>query len=316
MKILIVCSYRSYAPKTNFVAPFIFEQVNGLENKGCDVDYFQIKGKGIISYLKCVPLLELKIKEFNPDIIHAHFGLSGLFSNLQRKIPVVTTYHGSDINYLRLRIFSKISISLSKLNIFVSDNLAKKAKVRKRFSVIPCGVDFNEFYPIDDKQACRQKIGLEEKKHYILFSKMFGDPVKNYPLAKAAVDKLENAELVEFIGYSREEVCLLFNACDAAVMTSFTEGSPQFIKEAMACNCPIVSVDVGDVNDVIGYTENCYITKYDRDEISDKLKIIISNQKRTNGRESVKKFDNEIVVNNIINIYKKIIKNGRTKIFQ
>lgn len=306
MKILIVCSYRSYATKTNFAAPFIFEQVNGLKDVGYDVDYFQIKGKGIISYLKYFPLLEHKIKEFNPDVIHAHFGLCGLLSNLQRKIPVITTYHGSDINYLRLLALSKISIFLSRRNIFVSKNLAKKAKVRKHFSIIPCGVDFNTFYPIEDKRACRQKIGLEEKKHYILFSKMFGDPVKNYPLAKAAVDKIENAELVEFIGYSREEVCLLFNACDAAVMTSFTEGSPQFIKEAMACNCPIVSVDVGDVKDVVGSTENCYITQYDRDEISDKLKIIISNQKRTNGRGSIKYFDNSIIINKIIDVYNTI----------
>lgn len=251
MKILIVCTYRGYTPQTNYIAPFIYDQIQSLELLNCEIGFVLVKGGRFTGYARAYFDLKNTIKKWNPNLVHAHGGLCGFIANLQSQVPVVTTYHGSDINNSITRIISKVSIRFSAYNIFVSKKLVELVRLKTNFSVIPCGVDFKDFYPITNKLDCREKLNLDPHKKYVLFSKMFYDPVKNYLLAQTAIEILKDVILLEFIGFTRSEACLLFNACDAVLMTSFSEGSPQFIKEAMACNCPIVSVDVGDVKAVI-----------------------------------------------------------------
>lgn len=276
MKILIICSHRYYAPYTDYVAPFIYEQMQGLKQLGCDFRICFVKGGGLKSYVQAWRNMMTDIAEYQPDIIHAHYGLCCMIANLQRKIPVVSTFHGSDINEPKIRWISKRAICLSLMNIFVSEKLRAIAGNPSRSIVIPCGVDVNIFYPMD-RNICRETLGLDKEKVYILFSKEFSDTVKNYPLAKQAVELLNpQAELLEFYGYTREQVPLLYNAVDLGLMTSFTEGSPQFVKEAVACGCPIVSTDVGDVRDVIEGVPNSFITTYEVNDVVDKMKLALS----------------------------------------
>ena len=104
-------------------------------------------------------------------------------------MPVVTTYHGSDINNQKVYLFSRWSIKLSKWNIFVSQPLIAKANPKHRFSLIPCGIDIELLCPMD-KQKCRSMLNMDIDKHYVLFSKNFATQVKNYPLAKAAMEQM------------------------------------------------------------------------------------------------------------------------------
>lgn len=274
MKILIICSHRYYAPYTDYVAPFIYEQMQGLKNLGCEFRVCFIKGGGLKSYWQAWKNMRKMIDAYQPDIVHAHYGLCCLLANMQRKVPVVSTYHGSDINDSKIRILSKIAIRLSKKNIFVSERLKNIVQNPSNSVVIPCGVDTGTFYPMN-KEWCRRELRMDMNKKYVLFSKAFNVWVKNYPLAKDSIDKLKykgvDVELVELKGYTRQQVVWLMNACDCALMTSFNEGSPQFIKEAMACNCPIVSTNVGDVKEVVANMPDCYITAFDAEEIAQKI---------------------------------------------
>ena len=127
-----------------------------------------------------------------------------------------------------------------------------------------------------DRVEYRAKLGMNKYKTYVLFSKEFADKVKNYPLAKAAIERLGiNAELLEFYGYSREQVPMLYNAVDCGLLTSFTEGSPQFVKEAVACGCPVVSTDVGDAAEVVNRVENSYITTYEVEDVVNKVRLAL-----------------------------------------
>jgi len=301
MRVLIV-----YGGNKGGVAPFITEQVDSLKQIGVEFKYFLIKGKGFWGYLKNLPHLKKVLKEYKPDLIHAHYGLSGLFANLQRKIPVVTTYHGSDINNNIIRLFSFLSIFLSKENIFVSNKLKSKIKVKKGV-IIPCGVNLEQFTIVNHQEA-KRNLNLKPEKIYILFSSAFNIPVKNYNKAKDSLEILNdnNIELLEFKGYDRIQSNLLFNAIDLSLMTSFSEGSPQFIKEAMACNCPIVSTDVGDVKDNISGLKNCFIANTPQ-EIALSIHKILLNQNRSNGREEIDFFDNNKIANDIKAIYKSIL---------
>lgn len=342
MRVLIVCSYRDYI--ADGIAPFIKEQVEAitqnlrntpvtserireLENEGVEAEYYLIRGKGILGYIREIPRLRKKIGEFKPDVIHAHFGLSGLLANLAiRKVPVVVTYHGSDINNPSVYRYSKCAIRLSAWNIFVSQKNMDKAGAQnsKKASLIPCGIDDTLFVPMG-KEECRERLKNEgvrelesERKKYVLFTKMFDDPVKDYPLAKAVIEltnervkelKNERVELLEFTGYTREQTVLLMNAVDAILMTSKTEGSPQVIKEAMACGTPIVSVDVGDVKERICGIDGCYVAETrNPEELADLLEKSLSFNGKTNGREVLMKqnLSNTLVAQKLLEIYAKV----------
>ena len=303
MKILVVASYNK-----NKFAPFIVEQVEALKQVGCGVDYFGVLGKGIKGYLSAFAALRKKIKTYKPDVIHAHYGLSGLLANLQRTVPVVTTYHGSDINVLHVLRFSRIAMRLSKWNIFVSQRNVNIAKLKNKYILLPCGVNLPN-YVEEDICAIKQKLNWNPNKKYILFAGAFDNTVKNAKLAQESVFLIENAELIELKGYTREQVTALFYASDAFLMTSITEGSPQVIKEAMVCGCPIVSVDVGDVAERIEGLEGCYIAERNPQDIAEKLVQSLSFNSRTKGRDRIIELGltNDLVAKKLVEIYKQIL---------
>lgn len=307
MKILILCSKNS-----GRIAPFITEQVEALQKAEVVCEYFTVVGKGVSGYLKSRRAMMERIKQFQPDIIHAHYGLSGLLANLQRKVPVVTTYHGSDINNRKVLPFSKIAMRLSAYTIFVSQKNVDIARPTKNFALLPCGVNTDNFTEVPIGEA-RLKLQLEDTKKYVLFAGSFSNRVKNSELAQKAIALLNNVELIELKGYSREEVNYLMHAVDAALMTSHSEGSPQFIKEVMACGCPLVSVDVGDVKEIVAGVEGCYIVNRDPEEIAEKLRLAMAFEGRTQGRQRIVELglNNELVAKKLIEIYVQISESDR-----
>ena len=129
MKVLIVASYNSGS-----YSPFVKEQTYEIGKLNVTFDFFPLIGKGIKGYLSNRISLQQKIKEFSPDIIHAHYGLSGLLANLQRKVPVITTYHGCDIQARgKNLLLSKIAMQLSVYNIFVSNRIYKISNYKKHY---------------------------------------------------------------------------------------------------------------------------------------------------------------------------------------
>lgn len=292
--------------------PFIREQVEALRAQGCECAYYYINGKGVLGYLRAIPGLSKKIREWHPDIVHAHYGLSCLVANLAtRRVPVVSTYHGSDIHVKSVRRFSKMAIRLSAWNIYVSKrNMALVGAVEgKKCSLIPCGVSLSDDQ-MQSRSEARKALGWSATDKKVLFAGAFDNDVKQPELAKAAIALLNGVELVELKGYSRSEVNTLMCAANCLLMTSRTEGSPQVIKEAMACGCPIVSVDVGDVAERTKGVDGCYVVKSrDPREIAEAIEKALAFEGRTNGREKILEYGltNEIVVKKIIKIYGNII---------
>ena len=308
MRILVVASYNK-----GCFAPFVNEQAEALMRAGCEVEFFGVQGKGLKGYLNNLPLLKKRIKEFSPNVIHAHYGMSGLLANLQRKVHLVTTYHGSDINDKRILPFSKMAMQLSAWNIFVSQKTLEIAKPKRDYSLLPCGIDLTELQLIGKSEA-RRKMKLSATKKYILFAGAYDNAVKNAALAKEVVALMhdEKVEMLELRGYTREEVTLLMCACDVFLMTSFTEGSPQVIKEALACGCPIVSVDVGDVKERIKGVAGCYVSEaFDCKELLQQVRKAFCFEGKTDGRERVIKdgLDNNSIAKQMIEIYNKVTGN-------
>ena len=304
MKVLIVASGNSAV-----ISPFVKEQGDSLKEIGLDIDYFLIKGKGITGYLKNYFNLNRLIKTNTYDVIHAHYGLSGLLATFQSHVPVVITFHGSDVNLNRTNFYlSFLASRLSDANIFVHESLSKKLSLfSDKAEIIPCGVNLNLFKPID-KLASRDKLGLDHNYNYVLFSSSFNNKIKNAALAKLALSNFENIILLEMKGYSREEVHLLMNAVDILIVTSHSETGPLVVKEALACNCPIISTDVGDVKELAKGTRNCYIVGYDAKHIEQRIRDILSSNKKSDGRAAVKHFGLEKIATDVYEVYKRVVK--------
>ena len=283
MRILIVANHN-----TGRFTSFITEQVESIRQLGVEVDYYGVHGKGILGYLSNLSSLKAKIREYQPDLIHAHYGLSGLLANLQRKVPVVTSYHGSDIHSGgRTLFFSKISTRLSAYNIFVSNRLLEQSGYNgQKKCIISCGIDMNIFHPID-RAVARETLGWDPNGIYVFFGGAFDNEVKNSPLAKAAVAQIKGAQLLEMRGYTRDEVNLAMNAANCLLMTSHREGGPLVVKEAMACGTPVVAVRVGDVEETMTGVEGCYITSHDVNEVVSCVRQALSFQGKTKGRQRI-----------------------------
>ena len=305
MRVLIVANN-----KPGQFSPFVTEQVEALRKLGVEFDFFGVGGKGFNGYLSNLPALKTKIHEYQPDLLHAHYGLSGMLANLQRAVPVVTTYHGSDIHSKGLNLsMSKITARYSSYNIFVSPWLLELSGYHgENKSVIPCGVDTTTFTPIE-RTAARKQLGWNKNEQIVLFAGAFDNEVKNSPLAKEAVSLVPDTKLVELRGYTREQVNLLMNAANCLLMTSHREGSPVVIKEAMACGTPIVSVDVGDVKDVVSGVSGCYLATYDANDIAANIRQVLTFKGKTNGPQRIieKGLSNEIVAKRILKVYQTVI---------
>ena len=325
MKILIVAS-----DKKGHFAPFIEEQIAALVVKGIEIIRYGVTGHGIMGYLRELPALRRKIRAERPDIVHAHYGLSGLLASLQRLVPVVTTYHGSDINVPSVLRFSKIAMRLSAHNIFVSKrnmdlalspNSLIASSLKKRSTLLPCGVNIPKPWSemqtqwveqLTLNQWVQKKLKADVK--HVLFAGAFDNAVKDASLAKAAINELAiegiKVELIELKGYHRDQVNALMYNCHALLLTSKTEGSPQVIKEAMACGCPIVSVDVGDVAERVSGVEGCYVVSTrEPSAIAEALKKAIAFEGKTNGREKILEMglSNEQVAERLMAIYESIM---------
>ena len=260
-------------------APFVAEQGEALAKAGVEVVWFGLTGHGVGGYLRNLPRLCQCIRREKPDLIHAHYGLCGLVATLQRRVPVVVTYHGSDINTPSIRKLSRLAMRRAAHNIFVSNRLQLLAGAdMEKSTVLPCGVDTAVFHP-GDKDAARRAMGLAPDGCYILFAGAFDNTVKNAPLAQAACRLLPGAELKELQGYTRQEVAQLMTAADALLITSFSEGSPQVVKEALAVGLPVVSVDVGDVRERIAATEGCFVAdNYSAEALAEGLRQAIQHK--------------------------------------
>ena len=321
MKVLFVSSGNS---KFGIVA-FIKSQGESLKRNGINLDYFPIVGKGINGYLKNIPILRRKLSKERYDVIHAHYGLCGIVSNLSRKNEkLVVSLMGDDLlgevrkdgSYTKKSKFiSYINkyFALSKFDycIVKSENLKREIPNVNKIEIVPNGVDFNIFFPVD-KGICRDKLKIEKSKIVILFPyNPSGSEknYKNYPLAEKSVTCIDdnNIELKIVFGKTQEELNLYYNSSDLLLLTSFHEGSPNAVKEAMACNCPIVATDVGDVKKMIGFTEGCYITNGDLNNVCDKIKLAIKFGKRTNGRENIKHLEINLIAQKVTDIYKRVL---------
>jgi glycosyltransferase involved in cell wall biosynthesis len=177
--------------------------------------------------------------------------------------------------------------------------------------VIPCGIDLDAFRPVARNEA-RQKLGLPTDKRLILFAGDHWRPEKRFDLLEAALPlvqrELPDTELILLTKQAHGVVPLYMSACDVLVLTSALEGSPMVIKEAMACNLPIVSVRVGDVPQVIGSTPGCALAEREPADIADKLVQALRKLRRTDGRARISHLSHDRIARRVLEVYRQTVR--------
>lgn len=313
MKVLFVAS----GNKNDKSGIVVRNQADSLLGEGLILDLYLIRGKGLTGYLRNVYPLYKKIKNENVDIIHSHYALSAMATTMAMFFisdkPHVVSLMGSDtrasgINRILIKFFCKFfwTAMIVKSKSMLSDAGIKNALI------IPNGVDINKIKKIEIESYIFQGPSLNNaNKKTILFA---ADPArisKNFLLAKSAVVKT-NCNLKVAYNKPHEEIIKEIIKSDLLILTSNWEGSPNIVKEAMACNCPVVATDVGDVRWLFGDEPGHFIASFDPEDVADKIKQALEFSEkhgRTNGRQRIIELglDAETVAKRIVWIYEEVL---------
>ena len=310
MKVLFVSS----GNKTGDPRDVVNNQGTALKKRGVDLDYFCVRGGGLRGYLSALPALRRRLATDPTDIVHAHYSLSGFLAYFAGARPLIVSLMGSEayggrVIGLMTRIFARFFWS----NIIVKSREMKDKLGLKDAVIIPNGVDLSVFYEREKKEALA-KTFPDSNKTNILFVADPGRAEKNFTLASDLVRMLNdgNVLLTPVHNIPINDLPLFYSAADVVLLTSSWEGSPNVIKEAMACGCPIVSTDVGDVRLIIGSTEGTYLASHKASDISEKLSKAIRYSRtkgRTKGRERIKEIglDSDNISLEIISLYERVL---------
>ena len=309
MRVLVVTNMYPTA-EMPFFGTFVKEQVESLREEGVEVDVFFVNGKkNTLNYLWAFPRLWIRLLTKRYDLIHAHYVFSGIIARAQFLYPVVLTHHGSQVFQGWQAPLCRLVTGFMSRTLVMSNEMKKRGRLDKSL-VIPCGINFELFKPLDQRQA-RKELNLPADKKLVLFAGDYDRPVKRWDIVQASVsilkEKDHNTELVLVSKKPLDMVPKYMNACDVLVLTSDGEGSPMVIKEAMACNLPIVSVSVGDVPEVIDGTDGCYLCTQEPQDVADTLEIALERSKRTNGREKIANMEIGAISRRIITVYKQLL---------
>ena len=177
--------------------------------------------------------------------------------------------------------------------------------------VISNGVDLDLFRPLD-RDAARRALGLSSDKKFVLFPYPSSIENKRYDLVQAAVDmarrEIPEVEILSVSHVPRSQMPLYMNAADVLVLASQSEGSPNAVKEAMAANLPVITVDVGDAVDLIGPTEGCYLVPREAEAIAARIAEVCRRGSRTRGREWIARFSMEKIAKQIVEVYASVVR--------
>ena len=320
----------SVIPAGSAEGDFIFakREAHALITLGVECQsFFFNPSSSMISFVQDWNRFRKRALEFDPHIIHAHYGLfTGLLTTLRRFAPTVVTFRGNDLyrsphlprwKDLIGKSMSYFAGARAAAIICVSAKLAEllpTPRLRRKTTIVPESVPLAVFVP-SDKGEARRRLDWNLSERIVLFSgkKWPHSLVKRPDLARAAVEltraEFPTVKLFELDGtISPNDIPNYLNAADCLLVTSETEGGPTIVKEAMACNLPVVSVDVGDVRELLRQVSPSLIVGREIPAIANGLVAVLRDGARSNGRNiAEREFSEGICAESLLAVYQTVL---------
>jgi teichuronic acid biosynthesis glycosyltransferase TuaC len=268
---------------------FVVSLVEGLVRKGVDCEVLSIeRWRSKLEYFRALPRLFRMIRNGRFDLVHAQYAHSVLVAHAQRTVPVVGHFHGELQDGHGRKDYALAQLAARMTHHLIVVDECSAGRVRSpHLQVIPIGVDTDRFQPTDRGEA-RRKLGLDEERPYVLFSSNPARPEKDYPLFQRAFRAIQRRvpSAAEFVLHGRtyDAVPSILNAVDVLLLTSRAEASPTVVKEAMLCNLPVVSTDVGDVRLRLAGVSPSAVLARDPEILAAAASEILLRRLRSNGR--------------------------------
>jgi teichuronic acid biosynthesis glycosyltransferase TuaC len=317
--LMITCEWPN--EKQPFGAPFIVRQVEFLRNAGVDIDVFFFRGaQSPVNYSRAWLQVRRKLRRGPYDLVHAQWAQSALLA-LPTALPLVVTFRGGesegivgpDGTYtMRGRILQLVGSIIARRadELMIVSSHYRKFLPSREFHVVPSGLNFARL-PLMPQAEARRQLKLPSEKRLVLF---VGDPDearKRLAHARDIVSRLPrdlDAELVVAWNVPHDRIPIYMNACDALLFTSMYEGSPNVVKESLACNLPIVSTAVGDVPERLKGVDGCVVCWDESSEhMAEALARVLERRQRTNGRNSVLELDETRLAQRTIAVYRRAV---------
>jgi teichuronic acid biosynthesis glycosyltransferase TuaC len=292
---------------------FVRDQVEALRARGVAVDVRFIDGRAsTLAYARAIPAVRRAVLAGGYDLVHAHYVLSGLAVHLARRggpvPPLVVTYHGIEVFRGWQSVLSRWLVPRVERVLVTSPAMARHLGL-PAVDVVPMGVDLARFRP-GSRAAARTALSLPAET--VLVAWVGTDrPEKRLDLARAAVTRLRagvpRADLLVVTGRPHEEVPLYLQAADVLLLSSSGEGAPVVVKEALACDCPVVGTDVGDVRAVVGGVDGCAVVDATPEAMAAGLRRALAHGP-VDGRAAVAPYDMNRTAARVHEVYGEVLR--------
>ncbi|WP_433624718.1 glycosyltransferase family 4 protein [Halomicrococcus sp. NG-SE-24] len=241
------------------------------------------------------------------DLLHANYGLTAPMALAQPNLPVVLTLWGSDL-FGEYGWLSRRCAHRCDAVVVMSEEMATELDVPCH--VIPHGVDCQRFRPGSKSQA-RDRVGWDRSTRHVLFPYPPSRTVKDFPRAERVVEAASRrvdapVELQTVSGVTHDEMSTYYNAADVLLLPSKSEGSPNSVKEAMACNLPVVTTDVGDVRERLAGVEPSHVCDSDEELVAGLVDVLVD-PRRSNGRPAARDVSLERMGERLRDVYESVL---------
>lgn len=329
MRILVFTNMYPFAAMP-YYGSFVADEVSALRRAGCDVDVLFINGiANKLNYFRSPFQFFAALRSKRYDIVHCHHSFCGAIAVTQKRVPVVWTFHegeiAGDAASARSDAPGKRLAHSKRFKRWVAQRVDSVITVAEHFKqpleradayTLPAGVDTALFRPIDRAEA-RRELGFDTDRAYALFPSTPSRPEKRYELARAAVEtaarSIDGIDLVCLEDVPHDRVPLYMNACNVLLMTSSFEASPVTIREALACNVPVVSTDVGDARVMLETIAGCAIVPPEPARIAEAVVNCLRYYPRIDGRAVAERFSLERTVARLREIYEQVLDGWKGK---